>query len=58
MCKVWGCLVKISYGTKFNLVNWFIIFCQFLYGEYHGYGSNSKKESHMLFLHHNVGMLH
>lgn len=31
---------------------------QFLYGEYLGYGSASKKESHMLFLHHNVGMLH
>ncbi|CAH3115558.1 unnamed protein product [Porites lobata] len=29
---------------------------QFLYGEYLGYGSNSKKESHMLFLHHNVAI--
>ena len=28
---------------------------QFLYGEYLGYGSASKKESHMLFLHHKEG---
>ena len=28
---------------------------KFLYGEYVGYGSSSKKESHMLFLHHKEG---
>ena len=28
---------------------------KFLYGEYLGYGSTSKKESHMLFLHHKEG---
>ncbi|XP_078370920.1 protein pigeon-like isoform X2 [Oculina patagonica] len=33
---------------------------QFLYGEYLGYGSASKKESHMLFLHHKeaIGLYH
>ncbi|XP_032223008.2 gamma-secretase-activating protein isoform X1 [Nematostella vectensis] len=33
---------------------------QFLYGEYQGYGSFSKKESHMLFLHHKeaIGLYH
>lgn len=33
---------------------------QFLYGEYVGYGSSSKKESHMLFLHHKeaIGLYH
>ncbi|XP_020618690.1 protein pigeon-like isoform X2 [Orbicella faveolata] len=33
---------------------------QFLYGEYLGYGSVSKKESHMLFLHHKeaIGLYH
>ncbi|PFX31262.1 gamma-secretase-activating protein-like isoform X2 [Stylophora pistillata] len=33
---------------------------QFLYGDYAGYGSSSKKESHMLFLHHKeaIGLYH